>query len=70
MAAMVQESSGSITIGEVRPLFRSPFLSGLLSITFDVDPKDSQRFIGSAAPDTSALPLNVITNWTAELNKK
>jgi len=37
---------------------------------FDVEPKDGQRFIGSAAPDTSSLPLNVITNWTAELKKK
>jgi len=70
MAASVQESSGSVAVGEVRPLFRSPFLSGLLNISFDVDPKDGRRFIGAAAPDTSSLPLNVITNWTAELKKK
>jgi len=37
---------------------------------FDVDPKDSQRFVGSVAPDASSLPLNVITNWTAELKTK
>jgi hypothetical protein len=37
---------------------------------FDVDPKDDQRFTVSAALDTSSLPLNVITNWTAELKKK
>src|SRR5712691_50252 len=47
-----------------------PFLTGLVQTIFDVDPKDGQRFIGSAAPDTSSLPLNVITNWTAELKKK
>ena len=69
MAASIQESAGSITVGGVRPLFRSPFLSGLVLTIFDVDPKDAQRFIGSAAPDTSSLPLNVITNWTAELKK-
>ncbi len=70
MAASIQESAGSITVEGVRPLFRSPFLSGLVLTIFDVDPKDGQRFIGSAAPDTSTLPLNVITNWTAELKKK
>ena len=69
MAASIQESAGSITIQGVHPLFRSPFLTGLVQTIFDVDPKDGQRFIGSAAPDTSSLPLNVITNWTAELKK-
>jgi hypothetical protein len=37
---------------------------------FDVDAKEGQRFIGSTAPDTSSLPLNVITNWTVEVKKK
>jgi hypothetical protein len=54
----------------VHPLYRSPFINTRTRATFDVDPKDGQRFIGSAAPDTSTLPLNVITNWTAELKKK
>ena len=70
MTASIQESAGSITVQGVRPLFRSPFLTALVLTIFDVDPNDGQRFIGSAAPDTSSLPLNVITNWTAELNKK
>jgi len=70
MAASIQESAGSITVQGVRPLFRSPFLSGLVLTIFDLDPKSGQRFIGSAAPDTSSLPLNVVTNWTAELKKK
>jgi Tol biopolymer transport system component len=70
MAASIQESAGTITIEKVRPLFRSPFLNGLVRTIYEVDPKGGQRFIGAAAPDTSALPLNVITNWTAELRKK
>ncbi len=70
MAASIQESAASITVEGVRPLFRSPFLSGLVLTIFDLDPKSGQLFIGSAAPDTSTLPLNVITNWTAELKKK
>jgi len=70
MVASIQESAGSVTVEGVHPLFRSPFRTGLVQTVFDVDPKDGQRFIGSAAPDTSLLPLNVITNWTAELKKK
>lgn len=67
MVASVQEFAGSIAIGDVRPLFWSPFLTSTVGIPFDV--KDGQRFIGSAAPDTTSLPLNVITNWTAKLKK-
>jgi len=59
-----------ITVEGVHQLFRSPFLTGRIHTVFDVGPKDGQRFIGSAAPDTSTLRLNVITNWTAELKKK
>jgi hypothetical protein len=70
MAVSILESAGSITVEGVHPLFRSPFLTGRVLTIFDVDAKDGQRFIGSAAPDTSALPLNVITNWTGELKKK
>jgi eukaryotic-like serine/threonine-protein kinase len=70
MVASIRESAGSITVEGVHQLFRSPFLTGRIHTIFDVGPKDGQRFIGSAAPDTSTLPLNVITNWTAELKKK
>ena len=70
MAASIRESAGSITIEGVRRLCRSPFLTGRVHTIFDVDSKDGQRFIGSTAPDTSSLPLNVITNWTAELKRK
>jgi hypothetical protein len=66
MAASIQESGGSVAIQDVKPLFRSPFLASVQRTIFDVDPK-GQRFIGTAAPDTSSLPLNVITNWTTEL---
>jgi hypothetical protein len=70
MAASIRESIGSVTVEGLRPRFRSPFLTGRVRTIFDVDPKNGHRFIGSAAPDTSTLPLNVITNWTAELKKK
>jgi serine/threonine protein kinase/Tol biopolymer transport system component len=66
MVASILKSAGSITIERVRALCRSPFMSGVTHTIFDVDPKDGQRFIGSSAPDTSTIPLNVIVNWTAE----
>jgi len=68
ISASIQESPGSVTIQEVKPLFRSPFLASVQRIIFDVDPK-GQRFIGTAAPDTSSLPLNVVTNWPATLKR-
>jgi Tol biopolymer transport system component len=70
MVAAIRESAESMAVEGVHPLYRSPFFNTLTRVNFDVDPKDGQRFVGSAAPDSSALPLNVITNWTAELKKK
>jgi serine/threonine protein kinase len=70
VAASIRESEGSITVVEVQRLSRSPFLNGRVGTVFDVDPKSGQRFIGSTAPDASSLPLNVITNWDAELKKR
>jgi len=69
--AKLQTSATSIAIEGVRPLFRSPFLTSTVRAVFDVrDTRNGPRFIGSVSPDASALPLNVLTNWTAELKKK
>ena len=70
MEARLQMSATSVTVEGLRSLFRSPFLSTTVRAVFDVDPQNSQRFIGSVAPDASALPLNVVANWTSELKKK
>jgi hypothetical protein len=69
MEARLQTSAESVSVESVRPLFHSPFVTTTTYTVFDVDPKNSRRFIGSVAPDASALPLNVIVNWTAELKK-
>ena len=37
---------------------------------FDVDSKTGQRFIGNLARDAASFPLNVVTNWTAQLKEK
>src|SRR5262249_16233034 len=67
----LQTSATSIAVEGVRPLFRSPFLTSTARAVFDVgDTKNGPRFIGSVAPDASALPLNILTNWTAEVEKK
>jgi hypothetical protein len=70
MSAEIHENPNSITIEKVQPLLRSPFVAGVLHTIYDVDPKGGQRFIGAAAPDTTNLPLNILTNWSAELKKK
>jgi len=69
MAASVDKTDGSLRVGGVHPLFRYPFANGRLHGIFDVADKDGQRFIGSLAPDTSSLPLNVVTNWVSEPKK-
>jgi len=68
MTASVRESAGSFAVGDLHPLFRSPFLAGPINTIFDVDP-NGQRFVGCTTPDSSSLPLNVITNWTSQLKK-
>ena len=68
--AKLQTSTESVSVEGLQPLFHSPFVTTAIYTIFDIDPKDSRRFIGSVAPDTSSLPLTVITNWTAELKEK
>ena len=70
MAASIDQTGGSLRINGIHPLFSNPFGNGRLHAIFDAADKDGQRFIGSIAPDTSSLPLNVLTNWTGELKKK
>jgi Tol biopolymer transport system component len=68
--AKLQTSGDSISVEALQPLFHSPFATTTLYTVFDIDPKNNRRFIGSVAPDTSSLPLTVMTNWTAELKEK
>jgi hypothetical protein len=68
--AAIMESGETLSVQGVHALFRYPFVSRRVHTFFDLASKDGQRFIGSAAPDTSSLPLNVVTNWTAELKRK
>ncbi len=61
--ASIREAGGSIVLESAKPLMRMPFMNGLARTIFDVDAGIGQRFFPSAAPDTTVLPLNVITNW-------
>ncbi len=67
--ASVEESGASFRVSAVHPVFRSPFANGRLHMSFDVTGKDGQRFLGAVAPDSSSLPLNVVTNWSVGLKK-
>jgi Tol biopolymer transport system component len=70
MVASIQESGGSFVVSGARTMFRSPFASSRLRMIFDIEGKPGGRFIGEVAPEGNSLPLNVVTNWTAELKKK
>jgi hypothetical protein len=44
MVASIRESAESMVVEGVRPLYRSPFYNTRTRASFDVDPKDGQRF--------------------------
>ena len=69
MAAELTATAGDFRVGGVRPLFAVSPLGGVPGYLYDVTP-DGQRFI--VAQDfehTSTVPLTLVTNWPAELNK-
>jgi eukaryotic-like serine/threonine-protein kinase len=70
MAASIEDSGGAFTVTGVRTMFRAPFANERLRTIFDVEGNPGGRFIGEVAPEGNSLPLNLVTNWTAELNKK
>ena len=69
-AASIDQTGGGLRVSGLHPLFRDPFANGRIHGIFDIADKDGKRFIGSVAPDTSSLPLNVVTNWSAVVKKK
>jgi hypothetical protein len=68
MAAEVTLKTGSIEVGQARPLgVPVSFFGG--PIQYDVSP-DGQRFLVVAEPErTASPPLTLVQNWTAALKK-
>ena len=74
MAVELKESGGSLQVGSIRPLFETPqtrFLTATLGLSLYNVTADGNRFVmDSVLTEESAAPLNLVTNWTAELRRK
>ena len=69
-AAEITESAEGLRVGAVRTLFALSLMGGAPGYIYDVT-ADGQRFI--TAQDvwhTSTIPITIVTNWSAELNKQ
>jgi len=73
MAVELKETSGSLQVGGIRPLFemfQTMFLTAAGVSQYDVT-RDGNRFlVDSVITDETSAPLNLVVNWTAELKKK
>jgi eukaryotic-like serine/threonine-protein kinase len=73
MAVELKESNGSLQPLSVRPLwemFHTMFLTAAGVNQYDVS-KDGRQFaVDSVMTDESSAPLNLVTNWPMDLNKK
>jgi len=74
MAAELKDSGGSLQVGQVRSLFDTPqgrYLTATLGLNLFSVTADGNRFVmDSLLTEESAAPLNLVTNWTAEVKKK
>jgi eukaryotic-like serine/threonine-protein kinase len=73
MAVQLKEVNGSLQTTSVQPLwemFHTMFLTAAGVNQYDVT-RDGTRFsVDSVLSDESSAPLNLVTNWTAELKNK
>lgn len=69
MIADLVQDRGELRVRDVRPLFALNLLGGLPGYIYDVT-SDGQKFIASEdVRHTSSVPLTIIVNWSAELEK-
>ncbi len=67
MAAEVKGDASSFEVGAIRPLFQSRRMG--LTFRYDVA-KDGKRFLVNSGLPQDPSPITLVTNWTAELEKK
>jgi len=73
MAVQLKETSGSLQVTSTQPLFQmfqTMFLTAAGVNQYDVTRDGSRFVVDSAITDESSAPLNLVVNWTSELNKK
>jgi eukaryotic-like serine/threonine-protein kinase len=67
MAAEVKTETGNFEVGAIHPLFQSRLMG--MSFRYDVS-KDGKRFLVNGGLPQTISPITLVTNWTAELEKK
>jgi Tol biopolymer transport system component len=67
MAADVKADTGNFEVGAIRPLFQSRHMG--MSFRYDVS-KDGKSFLVNGGVPQEISPITLVTNWTAELEKK
>ena len=67
MAADVKTDGGSFEVGAIHPLFQSRLMG--MSFRYDVA-KDGKRFLVNGGLPQPISPITLVTNWTAEVEKK
>jgi hypothetical protein len=69
MAARVNGAGAAFDVGDVKPLFRLPTMSGNSNYQYAVT-GDGQRFVIAALVEQStAEPVSVIVNWASAVRK-
>ena len=66
-AAGVSATGGEFAISGIKPLFKLANTAATGTV-MDVSP-DGQRFLVNTSPEQTAVPFNLVQNWTAELKK-
>jgi hypothetical protein len=67
MAAEVKTETGNFEVGAIHSLFQSRLMG--MSFRYDVS-KDGKRFLVNGGLPQAISPITLVTNWTAELEKK
>ncbi|MFN2386837.1 MAG: protein kinase, partial [Thermoanaerobaculia bacterium] len=72
MAAPVSARSGSLSVGDPRPLFQTSILPEALTASSEyVVTADGQRFLVAVPPpETLVFPATVVLNWAAQLDRR
>ncbi len=65
--ASVNTKSEEFEVDQVLPLFQIGYVAGV-GVPYDPTP-DGQRFVFETHPESVAVPLVLVTNWTADLKK-
>lgn len=70
MSVPIVESGADLTIGNVQPLFQANPAAGGIGAMYDVTADGKKFVIPSQGPEQAAVPLKLVVNWPALLEKQ